>query len=204
MNTFTDIYKKNQWGGRESRSGRGSDSDYTVLVKEGVKDIVRNYGIKSIYDAGCGDFNWMKDIMGGLPGVGYLGVDVVEEAVRHNQKKYKLHNCAFRVGSILEKVIKVDLVICRDVLVHLMFKDVSKFLEMFRKSKAKYLLMTSFTGNRINKERFDGICEWCPINFQKEPFNLPEPLVIIREKFQWDEGNPYKDKSLLLWRRKDI
>src|SRR3990172_12682258 len=114
MNTFTDIYKKNQWGGRESRSGRGSDSDYTVLVKEGVKDIVRNYGIKSIYDAGCGDFNWMKDIMGGLPGVGYLGVDVVEEAVRHNQKKYKLHNCAFRVGSILEKVIKVDLVICRD------------------------------------------------------------------------------------------
>jgi len=145
----------------------------------------------------------MKDVISANPEANYLGVDIVKAVIDSNKRKYPSPKLTFKTGNILGAIPKVDLVISRDVLVHLLFKDVQRFIQSFRNSESHYLLMTSFTDERVNKEHFDGICEWCPINFRKEPFNLPEPLEIIKEKSQLID-HPYRDKSLLLWSREQL
>jgi hypothetical protein len=45
--------------------------------------------------------------------------------------------------------------------------------------------------------------KWRPLNMQLPPFNFPNPICIINEKCTEGEGE-FKDKSLGLWRLKDI
>jgi len=57
---FTEIYKSNYWGSKESVSGIGSTLIYTENLRSKLPDLFQLYSIKSIFDAPCGDFNWMK------------------------------------------------------------------------------------------------------------------------------------------------
>ena len=202
--TFDEIYETNAWGGEESRSGYGSDSARTKYLKKEIKTLLKELKIKTLLDCACGDFNWMKSIMESSPEVNYLGVDIVKKAIDENKVKYPFPNCEFKQLDIVnEPFPKVDLVLARDVLVHLSFKDIIKFIDRFLESKSSYLLTTSFTKDRINVEKDDGICEFCPVNLQEEPFSFPAPLRIIIEKFLEGEVK-YKDKSLLLWSREQL
>ena len=60
---FTNIYKNNYWGSSESKSGEGSNLDFTINIRSELPKLCKNYGIKVLFDAPCGDFNWMKHII---------------------------------------------------------------------------------------------------------------------------------------------
>ena len=62
MKVFDKIYEKNTWGSEESRSGPGSTEKQTRRIREALPTILNNFGIKSMLDLPCGDWNWMKDV----------------------------------------------------------------------------------------------------------------------------------------------
>jgi hypothetical protein len=96
---------------------------------------------------------------------------------------------------------KVDLILCRDCLFHLSYKDIFSALKNFKKSKSRFLLTTTFTNRTKNRNIFSG--GWRPINLELPPFNLPRPVKIINENCTEADGK-YSDKSLGLWNLESI
>lgn len=195
---FTEYYERNQWGDEESVSGSGSNLLETRTIQRDLPVLLRNYGIRSILDIPCGDFNWMREI--DLGGIRYFGADIVGRLIDANNSRYGGRNKSFLRRSILtDGLPEADLAFVRDCLVHFSFADVFRALRNLSSSGSKFLLTTTFTG--ISRNRNIPTGDWRPLNLQKEPFSFPEPIAILREEHPMPE---YKDKSLALWRMSDI
>ncbi len=192
---FNNIYEGNRWGGKKSISGTGSDEDQTKTIIKELPTLIEKFAISSILDAPCGDFYWMKEVS--LERVSYLGVDVVDELIKHNQKLYAKGNIQFRKINLLrDKLLEMDLILCRDCLVHFSFKDIFLALDNICNSHSKYLLTTTFPDREMNQNIQMG--QWRPLNLQAFPFSLPQPCAIINEQCT-EGGGAYSDKSLALW-----
>ena len=81
---FTWIYKKKIWSKGESRSGPGSTLKYTENLRKQLPILFQKYSIQKIFDAPCGDFNWMRLVVDKLD-VNYLGADIVPELIKNNK-----------------------------------------------------------------------------------------------------------------------
>ncbi len=189
------------WGKTESVSGPGSTLDQTTIVRREISNIIKKYNISTILDLPCGDFNWMQYV--DLQNCIYIGADIVAPLIEKNNILYKNSRCRFlHIDATKDSLPSCDLIICRDLLVHLSSNDVFKVLKNFKNSGAKYLLTTFFTNRQgRNSEIESG--GWRPINLQKPPFNFPKPEVIINEQCTEQNGS-YNDKSLGLWLLQNI
>ena len=200
LDVFTDIYKTNAWGGKDSASGPGSDAHQTETIALELQLLLRNLKISSILDIPCGDFHWMKNV--DLGKIEYIGADIVHEIVQINNKKYANKGINFQqLNLIQDKLPKVDLVFCRDCLVHLSFSDTLMALCNICKSYSKFLLTTTFTDRKENCDIITG--QWHPLNLEREPFSLPQPIKLINERCTEGKG-AYKDKCLGLWEIAEI
>jgi hypothetical protein len=199
--TFTEIYHSNLWKGVESLSGPGSDTSQTQMIIVELEKLIRDYEIKSIVDVPCGDFNWMNRL--DLTGIQYFGGDIVNELIERNKITYHdKFNVKFEVIDIIkDELPKADLLICRDCLVHLSYKDIFKALANIKKSNSTYLLATSFPNHPINYDITTG--DWRTLNLESPPFNFPKPIRIINENCTESNGE-YKDKSLFMWEIKNL
>lgn len=198
---FTNIYEKNTWAGKESASGKGSDLENASSFIPELVALLKILKIKTMVDCASGDFNWMKEVLKQLPEVYYSGYDIVEKLIISNNVLYGSDSRNFYTKDItIDPLPPVDLVFCRDCLVHLSFENIRKFLRNFLNSESKYLLMTSFSGNRINKDYDEFETMWRTISFHKEPFNFPDPIETIDENCQQENGN-FADKVLILYDR---
>ncbi|KKS13838.1 hypothetical protein A2617_00295 [Candidatus Daviesbacteria bacterium RIFOXYD1_FULL_41_10] len=192
---FENIFKNRSWRGRESISGRGSDSDQTKYIVKRVPALFKKMSISTVLDIPCGDFNWMKNV--DLNGIKYIGADIIEKLIKNNKDKYGKDNISFQYIDITEDSLpQVDLVLMRDFLVHLSYEDIFKTLNNIYRSGAKYLLTTSFTNRKENKDIITG--GWQPLNLRIAPFFFPKPIKIINEKCTQGRLS-YTDKSLALW-----
>ncbi len=201
-NIFNDIYKGNKWLDDESISGPGSKLEATKFILTILPEIFQNYGIKSMLDAPCGDFNWLKNF--NFNYIEYTGVDIVKSLIDANKLHYEKENIHFFEGDIsVVKLPMADLVLCRDCLVHLSYKTIGLVLENFKKSGAKYLLTTTFSEVSENINIPTG--GWRKINLTKAPFHFPIPLYSFNEKCpsSVDENLSF-DKNLALWRLEDL
>src|SRR5262249_226159 len=100
-----------------------------------------------------------------------------------------------------DKLPGADIILSRDLLVHLSFRDIAAALENFKQSMSEYLLTTTFPRTTRNIDILSG--DWRPINLQLPPFNFPEPLRLINENCT-EHGGRYADKSLGLWKLDDL
>lgn len=189
---FSKVYRNNEWWDGESKSGPGSSLAQTSKLRRELPLLVKKFGVESFLDAPCGDFNWMKEV--DLP-VRYTGGDIVAELIRDNRRKFK--GKKFVVLDITtDKIPRVDLIFCRDALVHLSFDEIWRALRNFKKSNSKYLLTTTFTAWKANADITTG--EHRPLNLQLPPFNFPAPVEIINEGCTEQDGM-FPDKSVALW-----
>lgn len=189
---FTEIYEKNLWTSQESNSGAGSELKNTEVIRREIPEVIKKFGIKTILDIPCGDFNWMKSV--DLSEVSYMGADIVESLVEINNKKFDGVN--FQVLDIIQDELpKVDLIFARDILGHLTYENINKAITNIRNSGSKYLLTTSFTKWHYNVDIKDG--DWRPINLMIPPFNM-KPIYLINENCV-EGGTDYNDKCLLLF-----
>lgn len=196
---FGEIYRRNLWGSRESRSGTGSTLESTRRVREYLPDLVQRLGVKTLIDVPCGDFYWMKTIDLGCD---YLGIDVVDEVVTDNTQRYAERNRKFLRRDVRdENVPRGDLILSRDLLVHFSFADIFRALNVFLRSETRWLLATTFIHREENIDIQTG--DWRPLNLQIHPFNFPEPTELLIEGSDEADGL-FSDKALALWPLKNL
>jgi hypothetical protein len=197
---FAKVYETNFWGSPDSHSGTGSDLVQTAEICKRIPDVVAHFGIRSMLDIPCGDFHWMKEV--DLE-IDYIGADVVEELMRRNQELFNTPLRRFIVCDITKDPLpRVDLVLCRDLLVHLSFRDAFMALRNLSLSGSKYLLTTTFKERSRNFD-IPTTGKWRPLNLELEPFKFGDPLSLINEKCTEGNGS-WSDKSLGLWRIADL
>ena len=197
---FSDYYKSNYWNNEDSFSGPGSDLSQTKDLIMDLPKIFKEYGIQSMLDAPCGDFFWMKNV--DFNGIEYIGSDIVKDLIDENRKKYETEGISFEcINLAQDKIPKVDLIFCRDLLVHLPNKEVKRIINNFIESGSKYLFTTDFNGRFKNIDIAIG--DWRPIDLTLTPFNLPEPIFKYQENSTLGGGN-YPDKFLSLWKLEDL
>ncbi|MBA4274641.1 MAG: hypothetical protein C0436_03200 [Alphaproteobacteria bacterium] len=197
---FNEIYHANGFCGTESRSGAGSTHFQTRIIREQLPALMKTWGAHSMLDIPCGDFHWMCEV--DLSGVDYIGADLVPAMVEANQKRYGNEKRKFVTLDLLQGPLpEVDVIFCRDCLVHLPFVDACAALDVIRKSKATWLFTTHFTRDEKNHELDTN--GWRALNLCKPPFNLPPPHFTLSERCT-EAGGKAADKTLALWRISDL
>ena len=201
---FRRIYRQNRWGSAESASGVGSHLDQTTLVRRQLPELLSKYQITSMLDAPCGDLFWLSRVEG-LNLDRYIGIDIVPDLINRLKATPPIPNAEFhRLDVISQDLPKADLVMCRDLLVHLSRPQIYKCLRNFRRSGATYLLVTTFP-QQVNADIVNS--RWRPINLTAPPYDFPVPLATIVEgSTQRNKalGLDFKDKELALWRLADL
>jgi methyltransferase family protein len=194
---FTGIFQQNAWGDPESVSGPGSNVARASLFRADLEALVRSLKPRTLLDAPCGDFNWLRHFDLGFER--YVGVDIVPVLIARNRAKFGSKRHRFLVRDMVrDRLPRADLIFCRDGLVHLSHAEIFATLRNFRRSRSTWLLTNTFT-DRENRE----LPGWHPLNLQAPPFALPPPLGLIDEQC-FTGGGAYRDKRLALWRLSDL
>lgn len=188
---FSRYYRSNSWGDNETVSGVGSRLDATVNLRAQLPSLLERFEIRSILDAPCGDYNWFRHVE--RDGVKYLGVDIVAELVEQNRRRYSDPNTDFiQLDITREPLPQADLMICRDLLAHLSFKDIGRIFENILNSDIKYLLFTHHHECTGNNDTYSG--GYRLLNLELFPFDFPEPLLTIDD---WREDQA--PRKMCLW-----
>lgn len=192
-----DAFKRSQY---ESGSGPGSSVAHTLELRERLPIVLQGLGVRSLLDAPCGDFNWMQHVCLGVDE--YVGVDILPEIVAENEARYGGPGRRFaRLDLMRADLPRADAIFCRDMLVHFSFAHIFDTLRNFRRSGATYLLTTSFTDERPNRDIETG--GWRTLNLTLPPFDFPPPARVINEKCSEGEGR-FRDKGICVWRLSDL
>lgn len=150
---FTRIYETNWWGSRESISGTGSTLAYTANLREKLPEVFEKLAVRKVFDAPCGDFNWMSHVVRAC-NVEYLGWDIVPQLIALNSAQYQNERTRFIAGNIItDEFPRADIWICRDCLIHFSFNDILATFENFVCSEIDYLLTTT----HINESGFKNL-----------------------------------------------
>lgn len=196
---FSDVYYRRRWGDL-SISGPGATLIQTETIRVDLPFLLEKINARSLLDAPCGDFNWMKETKLNLEY--YIGADIVPELIAHHQQTFGAPNRKFvNLDIISDDLPKVDVILCRDCLVHFSYRRIFPALRNFKKSGSTYLLTTSFPDQQENIDIITG--GWRPLNLQIHPFNFPKPIDLIDEKLMEDNGKNLR-KVLGLWQLNDI
>jgi hypothetical protein len=197
---FSRIYSSNSWDGEDSISGPGSNLEQTKVLVAKLPGLLDRFDVRSMLDIPCGDFHWMRHVR--LRGVSYIGADIVAPLIEQNRRAYESDTTQFRTLDLIKGPLpRVDLILCRDCLVHLSFKDIRSALQTICDSHATHLLTTTFTRRDSNQDIVTG--HWRRLNLQAAPFMFPAPLEVLNEGCTEGAGEN-DDKSLGLWRIEDI
>jgi hypothetical protein len=196
---FSEIFRENKWKSKVSASGTGSSLQATKILRERLPAILGELGIRTIVDAPCGDFNWMKAL--NYEFAEYYGIDIVPNLIEKLAKEDFRDHYNFTVGNVVSDLLPhADAIFCRDCLVHLPFEMGLKAISNWKRSNFGYALVTTFPGRPNRDGRLGG---WRVLDMQGEPFNWPQPLHLIRER----EPNPddrNNEKSIGVWRFDDL
>lgn len=131
---FSDIYERHAWGGEGEAycSGSGSTERHAARYADAVGRFVRDRGIRTIVDLGCGDFVVGRRLIS--PDVSYIGVDLVEELIRRNRERHGAPGVSFACLDITSDPLPDgDLCLVRQVLQHLSNDQIGAVLRNVRK-----------------------------------------------------------------------
>lgn len=122
--------------------------------------------------------------------------------IARNRQDYDDGHKTFLLGNFAhDDLPQVDVIMCRDCLVHFSWQDVWAAVRNFKRSQSRYPLTTTFINFPANVDIETG--GWRQINFERQPFAFPPPERSIDEKCL-HSGGIYADKRLALWRLDDI
>lgn len=198
---FTEIYKSpNYWGNRKTVSGHGSTMLATENLRSSLPALFEKFSVKRIFDAPCGDFNWMSDVTRKSE-LEYIGGDIVSPLIEDLKSKYQDAKTKFvHIDLTKEAFPEADLMICRDCLFHLSFEDARRILQNFAASRISYLL----TSTHVHASEFQNVDivagRFRPIDLFIAPYNLPREVLYRID----DWRPPYQPREMCLWTRDQI
>jgi hypothetical protein len=182
-----------------SYSGPGSTVKRTAEVQNALPRLLEELDCKIFIDAPCGDFKWMQHVE--LPVERYVGVDVIRDLIEINTRKFSNEKRSFVQMDLVRQVLPTgDLVFNRDMLIHLSYRDIARFISLLKQSGSKYLLTSHFPEQTSNHDIRTG--SWRPVNLEISPFDFPAPVLTISERYR--ENRQHADKCLALWKIADL
>ena len=196
---FTNIHETNYWRSSGTISGPGSELAETEDIRALLPTLIERLSVKTLLDAPCGDFYWMSKV--DLGSCNYVGAEVVPQLVEDNQKNFGAENRGFIFADLAhDELPKADMILCRDCLIHLSFKDAKAALANLRRSGSKYLLTT--TDPSVTENRPIGNGQYHAINLELPPFSMGKPLEVHRDRRNPVHGETLIDphKALALYR----
>lgn len=128
--TFQTIYRTKAWGdnGEPFYSGPGSHGPVADMYCAAVIALIKENGVQSVVDFGCGDFAIGRRIVEATD-VRYTGVDVVSDLIEHHKKTVHNPRVSFQCADITKDPIpSADLCLIRQVLQHLGNREIAKAL----------------------------------------------------------------------------
>lgn len=194
---FDRIYRGNLWSSSESRSGIGSEQNYAAKYRQRLLALLRTMGAKRIFDAPCGDLNWILPIARQSE-FEYLGGDVSAELVRDLEQRYP--DVVLRRFDICEDPFpEVDVWHCRDCLFHLSFADIHRALDNFVHSSIPFALITTHKSlMHRNLDVSTGGFRY--LDLERRPLSLPSAQIYLRD-FRIGRDFP---RYVGLWSRETI
>lgn len=199
-NVFQRIFDERYWGDDESVSGIGSRMAQTEHIRRELPRILTQYKIERLFDAPCGDLNWMKSVLA-QSNVQYEGGDIVPEVVERARRNSPDPAYRFSVFDITSDHFPVaDLWVCRDVLFHLSFAKIWQALENFSRSDVGMMLVTTHTVPGVaNRDIWTG--DFRLVDLFQPPFSLPTSIVLDRFP---DFAEPMPSRDMILISREDL
>jgi hypothetical protein len=197
---FSKIFKDRGWGDEESVSGIGSRMEQTESIRRELPRIIAQYKIQRLFDAPCGDLNWIKPVLLEAQ-VDYVGGDIVPDVVELARRNSPDPRFEFKVFDITQDAFPTaDVWLCRDVLFHLSYANIWKAFENFCRSEIGLMLVTTHTANNIeNYDIWTG--DFRLLDLFKPPFSLPKSIVVDRFP---DYADPMPERDMVLLRRQDL
>jgi hypothetical protein len=193
---FEDIIKNRRW--QDVLCGTGSTMQFTEPLRNNLKSFLEKHNLKSMLDAPCGDYSWMSKT--NLPAnFKYIGADIVQSLVDTNQATYP--GIEFHCIDITKDALPtVDVLFCRDCLIHLSISDIKLVFDNIVKSNIQYVMLTNYHAPEMSDiitGRFRGT------NFKVDPFNFEDP---IDSMLDWvpNTKNGDQKKDISLWHRSTI
>ena len=198
---FSKIYKINgYWGSTESASGPGSTLDYTAKLRQHLPQLFKDFSITSIYDAPCGDFNWMKSVIQQSE-ITYCGADIIPAMINKLQRQYGTPKVSFKSADItLDKFPKVDLWLCRDCLFHLSNRDIILALRNFLASGMPLVLTTTHLNTGVFENVDIRTGGFRLIDLFSPPYFFPQE--VLARIPDWIE--PWPPREMCLWTREQV
>ena len=135
---FRQVYQQYHWGFETPGgfySGEGSrgapvDAYVTFMARILGEHIARKGAPLTVVDLGCGDFEVGRRLVDKVPGITYIGCDIVPELCTHLSGLHAGERVAFRcVDIVSEPVPKGDVYLVRQVLQHLSNDDIQLVLQ---------------------------------------------------------------------------
>jgi len=200
QSTFAPFYTENLWGDAESASGPGSTLARTAKLRNELPILLQEIGARSMLDAPCGDFNWMKETVVTLEQ--YIGADIIPELITRNQSLYGNERTRFVLLDLTRDELPcVDVILCRDCFIHFSDRHIAAALRNFKRSGSTYLLTNTYREWRQNENIRTG--EFRHLNLRLPPFNFPPPVRQLDEKSP-EEQAQFFGKMLGLWKLADL
>ena len=163
------VFLNNSWGDKkETLSGSGSTKNNTQNVRKHLPPLLKKYSVASLFDAPCGDGNWIQHV--DLP-CEYSGGDLVQEFVDANPPAVDVKLFDIRSDTFPS----VDLWLCRACWYHLCFADIKASIDNWLNSDIKYLLVTTHEGGTYPNDIVTGGFRRLNL-YEHDYFGLPDPI----------------------------
>jgi SAM-dependent methyltransferase len=181
---FSAIYQNKLWGTNaegEGHSGSGSTMKSTVVYRAYLQAFLKEHHIRSVVDAGCGDWESTQAI--DWTGIDYKGYDIVEAVIAKNRKRFAAPNIHFYVADILETNLPAaDLLLGKHVLQHWPNAAIHKFLRVLPRYKHA-LLVNSVYPETFSSDNHDiPMGHYRPLDITAKPFEVAGKKVLT----YWD------------------
>ena len=175
---FEWIYRQNYWTRGESGSGAGSDLAWTRTYRQELLAFLRDNQISSMFDAPCGDLNWMQHILTAWP-MGYIGGDISPTAIA--MAKERCPDAHLRLFDMRnDDFPDCEIWHCRDALFHLSFTDIWSALENSSRSGIRYALLTTHRSRWLRNLDIE-TGSWRYLDLERAPFSLPPAQSYLRD-----------------------
>jgi len=164
----------------------------TVKLRDQLVELFNRHHVKSIFDAGCNDCNWMSRVS---EYVEYHGGDISLGLVSDTWQNHPgldviLHDIT------TDPIPMVDLLFVRDVAIHLNNEDRLKLWENWFNSGIPWILITHNVDHGQNQD-IEYSTQQFPfsfVNWQLDPWNFPSPIDSV---YEYEPGG----RCMALWHR---
>ena len=194
VKSFTDVYRENKWGSKHP-NGDGSLDENTTEDRKALSHVIVKYSIRSLLDAPCGLFSWMRHVVEKYPHIQYSGVDIVPDQIKTNQKNYP-HLTFFQGDLSTTPLKKYDLIFSKECTQHLTEHTSMALLRNIVKSGSTFLLITSYDVPANSDENIDPDAPLHELDagaYREQNMLLPPYSDVLTEPLErfWIRKNPF-------------